>query len=343
MLGNLNEHTIEQILHGPVMQEIRQTLRQGRPHAYCSNCVQAERYGRSERDWHNRLNPGFTATDHTDLEHVPVLIDVRWNITCNLSCNYCGDKCSSRWADLQGIPVKSGTRPYIEQVCEYLQAHQSNIKQVALVGGEPLLLRENELLLDVIPDTCQVNLITNLSVDLSNNRIFKTLSQRNNVGWNVSFDNIGSRFEYVRHGASWKQIETNIDLVRQCPGHQIGIHAVYNLYNATRLWEFVDWAKQQGLAINWQSLFQPEYLDPLRLGSDIQNLAKEELQKVLSRGDLLHHERAFLEQAQKNFQTATYDSLMSDLRQHIHDIESIYHRDQQGMFDQLWPEISKLL
>jgi radical SAM protein with 4Fe4S-binding SPASM domain len=30
MLGNLNDHGIEGILHGPVMQEIRQTIRRGR-------------------------------------------------------------------------------------------------------------------------------------------------------------------------------------------------------------------------------------------------------------------------------------------------------------------------
>ena len=35
MLGNLNEMTIEEILFGNTMQEIRQTIRAGRPHAYC--------------------------------------------------------------------------------------------------------------------------------------------------------------------------------------------------------------------------------------------------------------------------------------------------------------------
>lgn len=59
MLCNLNDHNIEEILHSPVMQEIRSSIQQGRPHPYCYNCVQAERYGRSERDWHNNVNPDF--------------------------------------------------------------------------------------------------------------------------------------------------------------------------------------------------------------------------------------------------------------------------------------------
>ena len=112
MLGNLNSQSIESILFGTKMQEIRRTIRAGEPHDYCYNCVQAERYGRSERDWHNSVSPEFDPRTAGDTEHVPTLIDVRWNTTCNLSCNYCGDKCSSKWASLKKIPFKSGARPY---------------------------------------------------------------------------------------------------------------------------------------------------------------------------------------------------------------------------------------
>jgi len=59
MLGNLNSGSIAEILHSSVMQDIRSSIQRGEPHAYCYNCVQAERYGRSERDWHNTLNPEF--------------------------------------------------------------------------------------------------------------------------------------------------------------------------------------------------------------------------------------------------------------------------------------------
>ena len=213
MLGNLNTSTIQEILHGPVMQEIRQSIRAGIPHKYCYNCVQAERYGRSERDWHNNVSPEFDCQQATDLEHIPTLIDVRWNTTCNLSCNYCAEACSSKWASLKGIPVKSGARPYYNDVCDYLEQHKDNIREVALVGGEPLLLPENERLLDVIPTDCVVTLITNASVNLDNNKIFTKLSQRSRVGWSLSFDNIGDRFEYVRHGSCWNTFNENLELL----------------------------------------------------------------------------------------------------------------------------------
>ena len=346
MLGNLNEHTIEQILHGPVMQEIRQTLRAGRPHEqYCLNCVRAERYGRSERVWHNELNEDFDSAQAGDLEHRPVLIDLRWNTTCNLSCVYCGDKCSSRWAALKGIPVKSGARPYLDQVCEYLSQHRDHIREVALVGGEPLLLPENEQILDVIPESCTVTLITNMSVDFDRNRIVSRLMDRDRVGWSMSFDNIGPRFEYVRHGASWSQLTHNLAQVqaRFDHGHWGGIHAVYNIFNATRLTEFVAWAKDQGLTTQWQSLYQPECLDVLRHGPAIRDLARAEIQQVLARTDLTAGERGFMQQAQANLDQDPAQDLHKELKQHITDIESLYHPDQHGKFSELWPEISKLL
>jgi MoaA/NifB/PqqE/SkfB family radical SAM enzyme len=343
MLGNLNTQSIEQILHGSKMLEIRQTLKQGRAHDYCYNCVQAERYGRSERDWHNNVSPEFDPTTADDTEHVPTLIDVRWNITCNLSCNYCGDKCSSKWAALKNIPFKSGARPYYNQVCDYLESHKENIREVALVGGEPLLLPENERLLDVIPDDCTVTLITNMSVNLESNKVFAKLAQRRRVGWSISFDNIGDRFEYVRHGGSWELLLKNLDtlkLLMQNQEHWGGIHAVYNIYNSTRLIEFTEFARAQGLTIHWQSLYQPECLDPARLGANTTELAQQEIQKLLSADMCLKSEQAFFQTVKNNLSSA--EDLAVEFYQHIQDTEQKYHTDQQGQFVKLWPELEYL-
>lgn len=345
MLGNLNSQTIESILQGPAMQEIRQTLQSGRLHkTYCRNCIQAERYGRSERDWHNNVSPEFDPITAADTEHLPALIDVRWNTTCNLSCNYCAPECSSAWAMLKGVPVKSGARPYYEQVCDYLEHHQASIKEVALVGGEPLLLLENARLLDVVPESATVTLITNASVDLESNKIFKKLSTRQRVGWSLSFDNVGTQFEYVRAGSSWNTLLHNLDLIQHLMklGHWGGIHAVYNLYNATRLVEFTEFARQRGLSIQWQSLYQPECLDPQRLGPEIRDLALAEIDRLLATDLCLPSERSFFESVQQSFDQST-DDLRKSLQQHINDMENKYHADQKVKFAELWPEISKVL
>lgn len=348
MLGNLNEQTIEQILNSKKLQEIRASLSQGQAHSYCINCVKAERFGAdSERAWHNRVNPNFDYSTAGDSYHWPSIIDVRWNTTCNLSCNYCGPACSSKWAALQQVPFRSGTRPYYEQVCDFIEKHYEHVHDVALVGGEPLLLPENERLLDVIPKNAVINLITNLSLDLENNKIFKKLTERTQVGWSMSFDNIGQRFEYVRHGADWNLLQKNIGLIKelkQNQGHWGGIHAVYNLYNATRVCELRKFADDQGLTVLWQNLFTPIHLDPFLHGKDVAELAIQEIDKFYQTGSPTDAERVFFDQALAKYRSITESKTLAttQFKQHIHEIETLYHVDQVGQFARLWPELEHL-
>jgi sulfatase maturation enzyme AslB (radical SAM superfamily) len=348
MLGSLENDSIENILNGPKLKEIRASLAQGKPHAYCENCVKAERLGASsERAWHNSVNPNFDYATAGDQYHYPVIFDVRWNITCNLSCNYCGEACSSKWASLKKVFYRSGTRPYYQQVCDFIEKHREHIHEVALVGGEPLLLPENERLLDVIPDTAIVTLITNLNVDLENNKIFQKLQQRQRVGWSISFDNIGDRFEYVRYGTDWQLMLKNLDLVQNLMkhnGHWGGAHAVYNIYNATRLCEFREFVHQRGLSVLWQNLFQPSYLDPFLHGPDVAALAIQELEKFYALNIATDSERGFFDQALEKYQsiTAPDAKLGTQFADHIEKIETLYHADKAGEFKKLWPELAHL-
>lgn len=349
MLGDLNHNTMAEILQSPRMIEIRESVKQGILHPeYCSNCIKAERYGRSERHWHNDVNPDFDVATADLNDHRPSIVDVRWNITCNLACNYCGPSCSSKWAAMMKFEYRSGARPYYEQVCDYLKENFDHIKEVALVGGEPLLLPENERLLDVIPDDCIVTLITNMNVDFDNNKIVQKLSRRSRVGWSMSFDNIGDRFEYVRYHGNWAATEANVKRVRQWMddrGHWGGVHAVYNLYNCTRLQELRTWADQIGVKIHWQTLYQPEYLDPGLHSISIKNAALQEIRQYRARFQLATDEESFFAAVEQRFQnTAMGSTQRNQFWQHISDTETKYHRsDDNRRFVQLWPELKDII
>jgi hypothetical protein len=348
MLGNLNTKNIQEILNSNLMQEIRSNLAQGIPHEYCSNCVKAERFGAdSERQWHNNVNPEFDYATAGSQYHYPVIVDVRWNTTCNLSCNYCAEACSSKWASIKGIPFKSGARPYYEQVCDFIEQHHDHIHEVALVGGEPLLLPENERLLDVIPTDAIVTLITNMSVDFDKNKIFKKLSQRKKVGWSMSFDNVGERFEYVRHGSNWDLLKQNLAVVKDLmtnQGHWGGIHAVYNIYSATRICELRKFAEDTKTTVLWQNLFQPDYLDPFLHGPVVAKAAAAEIEKFYSLGIATPSEQQFFKNSLDMYSkiTEARPGVESNFSKHISDIENKYHADKKGEFSRLWPEYQTL-
>jgi hypothetical protein len=221
------------------------------------------------------------------------------------------------------------------------------VQEVALIGGEPLLLPENERLLDVIPASARVTIITNLNNPLESNKIFKKLAQRRQVGWSISFDNVGQRFEYVRHGADWNLQLHNLDIVQDLMrnnGHWGGIHAVYNLYNATRLVEFKTFATARGLSIKWQPLGGPSELNPRQHGQAIAALAADEIDRVFATCTVDHEERVMFESAVAHYRSVDSPghTQLQQLKQFVDQIEQ-YHPDQQGNFARLWPEFAELL
>ena len=344
MLGDLNTHNLEDIIHSDRMQEIRNSISNGVLHPeYCYNCIQAERNGSSERDWHNTVNSEFDAAKAGPHDYIPTLIDVRWNITCNLSCNYCGPLCSSRWAGMKKQHVDNGVKPYHLQVVDYIVKYRHRVREVALVGGEPLLLEENIALLDALHDDTLITVITNASVDLDKSSVFQRLIQRPNVGWSLSFDNTGERFEYVRHGSTFDRLDKNINRIGaqiQFNNHHGGIHAVYNIYNCTRLRELQQYADSKRLKILWQTLYQPEYLDPARHNQYVRDIALREIElfeQEYGPEDFFQHVKTGLQNI------ATDSSVREDFWQHIEDIENRYHQDQRGGFARLWPELFMLI
>lgn len=356
--GNISKDTVLDILNGEQLTEVRRLMKQGIFHEeYCQNCL----HGGMEWQWHNNVNEFFDFANAPDTYNYPTIVDARWNTTCNQSCNYCDSNASSSWAALTGHPYKPETRKHVDTVIDLVQQNKDKIVEVALVGGEPLLLKENEKLLESIKDTeCKVILITNLNVDLENNRIFKLLSERYEVGWSLSFDNIGERYEYVRYGGSWELHQKNINLLKnlmldKSKLHNGGVHAVYNIYNCTRIVELKEWCKEMGLSIMWQPLHYPKDLAVVYQNLEIKKMAIAELERAiilvereLAKDNLPHGAEPPL-RAEKEFYFKIRDQLLksqdndANLLAFTHRIETEYHPDTKGQFEKLWPEIYQAL
>jgi hypothetical protein len=187
-----------------------------------------------------------------------------------------------------------------------------------------------------------------MSVDLDKNKIFEKLKKRSRVGWSMSFDNVGAQFEYVRYGGNWELLKSNLACIKDLManyGHWGGIHAVYNVYNATRITELRQFAEEQGVTVLWQNLFQPEYLDPMLHGKQFAELAANEIEKFYATGMATDCEKIFFDQALQGYRQIVDDrnGTTEKFKQHINDIETQYHKSKQGEFAKLWPEIHRLL
>jgi organic radical activating enzyme len=246
-LGNLRIESLDDVYVGKKYINIRNALVNNQKHEYCDQCDHHEKIsGNSQRVL---FNTEFPSTGTRKIKQV----DLRWSNLCNLTCRYCNYNDSSEWAKIKGIPIESVTRNYALEVLDTVKQNKEFIECVYLLGGEPLLQKYNLNLLDSINSLTKIDILTNLSVDLTNNQVYQKLKNFSNVIWNISFDNIEDRFEYVRHGASWNLLLKNIDtVIKDFGAHHINFHPVYSIWSAFALKEYQDFANSLGVRVNWQ-------------------------------------------------------------------------------------------
>lgn len=346
VLGKNHKGSIEDVLQSDAIKEVRASIKQGILHEkYCDGCIKRENAGfTSERDWHNNISPEFDCSTADIEDHKPALIDVRWNNTCNLACTYCTSYFSTKWASIVGQKVNQSINTDYQKIIDYIEKHQNTVREVALVGGEPLMMKENDKLLDILPDDVLVTVITNMTTDFDKMPVPKKLLARSRVGWSMSFDNIGDRFEYVRWGSSWEQLEKNVstvvDRIHNSQQHG-GIQAVYTIYNCTRLCELKQYALDKKINIMWQHVWG-DHLDPTQHNQTIRNLAIQEIQKFRNIFDLSEAEATWLNNTEEQLKLGKADQ-SNELIKFTKDVENKWHPDQKGQFAKLWPELAKAL
>ena len=269
------------ILQSKSLTEIQQQLSLGLADAKnCQECVQSE----------NRS--GLSSLRQHYLKYYPTIspgkitfnsIDVRWNNTCNLNCMYCTPTFSSTWADKLGIVNLSPVKDYQDDLLKFILQHASDVNEIMLVGGEPMLMKQNYRLLNELPLLTRISILTNLSYDLKNLPCINDLLKRprRNIVWNISVENINEQFEYVRHGGSWQQLEKNINFLLTHWRDQVTVNMVYSMFSAFDLVSTIKKFHALGLKkFNLQGYFGDPHMDVFKMPKSIQLMALDQLEQA---------------------------------------------------------------
>tara|TARA_B100000902_G_C27294193_1_gene908934 strand:+ start:771 stop:1967 length:1197 start_codon:yes stop_codon:yes gene_type:complete len=366
-LGNINTGTIESALASDKLKKVRESMKQGKlPEDYCGYCINAKGNGlNSEQDWHNSHNEDFEIDNATDEYQYPVIFDARWNNTCNSVCIYCSPYFSSKWASTLNSHEQKPNQDNKSKIKTFFLDKSDRLKTVAMVGGEPLLMKENSDLLDSIPPHVKIDIISNLSSDVTKSKVFEKLLQKQKVKWHISLENIGERYEYVRQGSKWQTLVDNLKIlgkeVRNPPeknDHEIQFMGLFHLLNATHLCEFKDFAKEalsffphkfdvknphrENVEIVWQNYSQPVELLPENYGADVSKKIVSEIRKYLST-DSTPMEQAYFQSKIEIFSklsTDTDDKTKKKFSVFINKNEKLFKNTNK--FNKLWPELSFL-
>lgn len=254
LIGNVNEvPTINDTVNGSINLEIKQMMLNDIPVAGCENC-------------HNQTGP-HTLQHHFKTKYKDVsdefyaditnfklqYLDVRWNNTCNFACIYCGPKLSSLWAEQRYQVVKM--KEVKGELLSYVLESAADITDLYLAGGEPLMLKENEIILTKLLEVnrnCRICINTNLSI-VKGNKIVDLLKQFKNVQWLISSEAMNEQYEYIRWPGKWSTFLENLQLVRAIPFHHVTFNMVLMNINALTIWDYIDLLHEE-FGIAWPAI-----------------------------------------------------------------------------------------
>lgn len=339
-LGNVNKNTVEEILYGDIATSIRRSIINNEKHPMCSQCYELESRGaRTERTGTIHKMEHFKNYDEN--KFILEKLDLRWSNTCNLTCNYCYEYFSSKWAEIKGIKINANKEDNESKIFSFIEDNLEHLNNINLLGGEPLLQKPNVRLLSTIPKNVPIYILTNLTVPLDKNKVALELLPNKNVSWGISFETIEKKFEYVRHGGSWNQLLDNLRMLNHEKVTHIDIHPLYCLYSAFNMLEFYDFIESEGYftSIYWQVLQNEPGLDVFKLPFSLKVKAIDELEKVFSKYET-KYDMKLLRNIYTNLKDSLHDTYYEGypVINFLNKLESHIPGKLQG-FKNLWPEL----
>lgn len=342
--GDLAKTPLDEILNDPKVQKLKSDIRNGVFNSYCSYCKTTEDAGgESQRKYYEQFKVSddiYNSNDKFELQ----ALDIRWTNLCNLNCVYCNAGWSTTWQKVLNMPLNPMHYDFHDKILDYIEVNGKKVNSVILAGGEPLMHRQNVTLIKNLSDDAKIDVITNLSIKLSSSLVYKELIKKK-VNWTISIDNIGEKFEYVRHGARFNQICENLNIIKNVANFTVMLFPVYNIYNCTRLIEFYNFANEMNLPIHWQMLTQPKFMNVHELSTEIKELAKIEIYKLFdSEIFKKYNELQGYQQGYDFFNNIltnldkTNDTKNNELKNYINIYQKKYATDVMP-FAELWPEL----
>ena len=346
-LGNINKSHIKEIISGNVNVNIKKAMLKDALPASCAGCHIVEKNRNdlmsisSRLYYHKELAKKidmqfYDNVNNFSLKHV----DLRWTNACNQACVYCGPSLSSKWAQEMGVKVKSNQEARRE-VKDFVFENISDLQNVYLAGGEPMLMKENleflKLLQDKNPE-CSIRVNTNLSTTKTG--IFDILCDFKNVHWTVSLETIEQEYEYIRHHGSWDDFDKNLKIINRL-NHKVSFNMLHFILNYESLFRCVDYLKGLGFHDNSfviGPLYTPKWLNMLNLPEAMLNSVKENLGNKLSGGPLGYLKNSY-ENLLKYYNTTPWQRNMKGFYYNIGKMDQRRKLDSKKIFHDLFMEL----
>jgi MoaA/NifB/PqqE/SkfB family radical SAM enzyme len=307
-LGNIQKESLNDIFHSSIMDSIRTKMVNGEKVEGCEKCYHTETISEvSLRKFSNWWFKGFLidnevlewkddtiydGTDYSDnwpFVFKDIVPSIKWlafhaSNVCNLACRGCYSMLSSKWKKDE---VKLGINPYPLHDDDLFKFDLglSNMNFITMFGGEPLIMKQNDQLMDLLNNSKDINnkilqYYTNATI-LPNKKTLGVWKKIKKLQLFISIDGYGAHNDYFRHGSKWDIVSKNITVFQNYASKynwDVKTTTVINIYNVRNLNLLHNWLCEMGLdnnQITYNLCIYPQELD-------IRNLPAGYKEKIVS-------------------------------------------------------------
>ena len=265
-LGNLNHHTVEEILHNDEVTKLRQELLDNRQPLGCKRCYELEESGVTTLRQSTNINNIYAddinkiKTERTVKLLNTKFIDIRFSNICNFKCRTCGPELSHKWGAempaIKGTPDPGIIQIPREKFWEFYERALETVEEITFAGGEALMQEEHYATLNKLVEIGRTNIKIRYTTNLSTLKykqydLFETWKQFSDIELYASLDDSGLRAEYLRKGTDWDKIEENRLRLKDLSGIKFFITPTISLFNVWHFPDFQqDWINRGLLDIN---------------------------------------------------------------------------------------------
>lgn len=252
-------------------REIFNDLQIGSAPPECDACVRTE--NNNLPSYRTVFN--LSAKDNKELQ----FIDIRNTNLCNLKCRSCGPQFSSQWdSELNSInrkPIKYKLDNFKSEVVK------SSVHTAYFTGGEPFMNDDHWTLLQAYVDAgysknIKLQYNTNLTtLKYKNVSILDLWKNFKSVDIQCSLDSIGQSFNYIRSGATWETVESNLEYLQNVKNLKISISLTLSNLNLWFLPDTLSYFNNKGILVKLNVLYGPDYLSISAIPDELTDKALE--------------------------------------------------------------------
>ena len=227
----------EEYLNSEFRQNLKESFIRNEQSPHCEACWHKRKHN------HSSYRSGFLSrydSEKQKLKDQIKYLEIRETNICNMACRMCEPADSSRLErEINEHPELAQyypTNPYTKMTSDNWKSLLKvidNVEGVRLTGGEPTLTKRYYQLLDYLIASGRnqnIRLMFYTNCSTFSPKFIEKILKFKKVTITCSLDGVGDKAEYIRYGAKWNDVRTNVLRYMQLPV-SIEVHSIISAYS----------------------------------------------------------------------------------------------------------------